>query len=90
MAASAGWRTLQSGLRREYAAWPRQDVEWERLRFVNDGAYEWVSDGRIPLARIYRTSHASAHGRHDVATAAWPTRQSAVEFVVPSWIAMTP
>ena len=86
VAASAGWRTLQSLLHREYAAWPRQDVSWERLRFVNDGAYEWISDGRIPLARLYRTTAAAAHGRGDVATAAWPTRQLAVEFVVPSWM----
>ena len=52
VAASAGWRTLQSLLHREYAAWPRQEVNWELLRFVNDGAHEWVSDGRIPLARL--------------------------------------
>ena len=86
VAASAGWRTLQSVLHREYAAWPRQDVDWERLRFVHDGAYEWVSDGRIPLARLYRTRHAAAHGLAAVATAAWPTRRLAVEFVVPAWM----
>jgi hypothetical protein len=86
VAASAGWRTLQSVLHREDAAWPRQDVDWERLRFVHDGAYEWVSDGRIPLARLYRTKHAAAHGHADVATAARPTRPLAVEFVVPAWM----
>jgi hypothetical protein len=85
VAASAGWRTLQSLLHREYAAWPRQDVDWELLRFVNDGAYEWASDGRIPLARLYRTSHAAAQRPDDLA-AAWPVRQLAIEFVVPSWM----
>ena len=53
-AASAGWRSLQSVLHRRYAAWPRQVVAWEDLRFVHDGAHEWVSDGRIPLARVQR------------------------------------
>jgi hypothetical protein len=86
VAASAGWRTLQSLLYREYAAWPRQEVDWERLRFVNDGAHEWVSDGRIPLARLYRTSHDAAPGRDDISTATRRTRQLAVEFVVPSWM----
>jgi hypothetical protein len=93
VAASAGWRTLQSVLHREYAAWPRQDVDWERLRFVSDGAYQWVSDGRVPLARVYRTRHAATHAHDDVAIAAWPTRRLAVEFVVPSWMpedSMTP
>jgi hypothetical protein len=86
VAASAGWRTLQSLLRREYAAWPRQEVDWERLRFVHDGAHEWVSDGRIPLARVYRTDRGAAHARHDVAATAGSARQLAVEFVVPSWM----
>jgi len=85
VAASAGWRTLQSLLRREFAAWPRQEVDWERLRFVHDGAHEWVSDGRIPLARVYRTS-GTARVRHDVPATVEPAGQLAVEFVVPSWM----
>ena len=56
-AASAGWRSLQSLLRRQYAAWPRQVVAGQVLRFVHDGAHEWVSDGRIPLARVQRLAH---------------------------------
>jgi hypothetical protein len=86
VAASAGWRTLQSLLHREYAAWPRQEVNWELLRFVNDGAHEWVSDGRIPLARLHRSNHGAAHDRLHVADADGPARQLAVEFVVPSWM----
>jgi hypothetical protein len=86
VAASAGWRTLHSLLHREYAAWPRQEVNWERLRFVNDGAHEWVSDGRIPLARVFRTNHGGAHDHDDVAGADIVARQLGVEFVVPSWM----
>ena len=86
VAASAGWRTLQDLLRREYAAWPRQEVNWERLRFVNDGAHEWVSDGRIPLARVTHASRGIAHERGDAAAATGPNREYAVEFVVPSWL----
>ncbi len=85
VAASAGWRTLQDVLRREYAAWPRQEVDWERLRFVNDGAHEWVSDGRIPLARVTHSSRGIAHGLGDAAAVSSPNREYAVEFVVPSW-----
>jgi hypothetical protein len=77
VAASVGWRTLQSLLHREYAGRPREEVNWERLRFVNDGAYEWVSDGRIPLARVFRASHAAALGSDDAVTTYPPRRQLA-------------
>jgi hypothetical protein len=82
-AASAGWRSLQTLLHREYASWPRQVVEWENLRFVHDGAHEWVSDGRIPLARLQRVPREVEDDRAPVAAAA---HELAVEFVVPSWI----
>src|SRR5215211_3568437 len=64
VAASAGWRTLQSLLRREFATWPRQEVDWERLRFVSDSAHEWVSDGRIPLARLCRAGYGAEDSRN--------------------------
>jgi len=86
VAASAGWRTLQSILRREYAAWPRQEVDWERLQFVHDGAHEWVSDGRIPLARVCRTPRGIARGRDGVSDGSGASIPLAVEFVVPSWM----
>jgi hypothetical protein len=86
VAASAGWRTVQSLLHREFAAWPRQEVDWERLRFVHDGAHEWVSDGRIPLARVCRTDPGAAHDRDDASVAPGSTPPLAVEFVVPSWM----
>jgi hypothetical protein len=86
VAASAGWRTVQRFLHREDAEWPRPEVDWERLRFVNDGAHEWVSDGRIPLARVCRARNGAACSGGERAAAAGPARRLAVEFVVPSWL----
>lgn len=86
VAASAGWRTLQSLLHGEGAARPRQKVDWEHLRFVNDGAYEWVSDGRMPLARVYRTGHGTVRTGDDVAGAGGSKPELAIEFVVPTWM----
>ena len=80
-AASAGWRSLQFLLRRQFAEWPRQVVEWEQLRFVHDGAHEWVSDGRIPLARVQRMSQPVGVGE-----AGGSAPELAVEFVVPAWM----
>jgi hypothetical protein len=85
-AASAGWRSLQSLLHREYAAWPRQVVDWGRLHFVHDGAHEWVSDGRIPLARLHRVHPPVSDGQPDGADGHAPEQELAVEFVVPSWM----
>ena len=42
----------------------------------------WPHSTRAPVPH----DCAAAHGHGDVATAAWPTRQLAVEFVVPSWM----
>ena len=52
-AARRAWRALQDVLRREFAdrAGP---PEGDRLRLVHDGAYEWISDGTIPIARLFR------------------------------------
>ena len=85
-AASAGWRSLQTLLRRGYARWPRQVVDWERLRFVHDGAHEWVSDGRIPLARLQRMPRHVPDGQAESAPGAASAHELAVEFVVPSWM----
>ena len=53
-AASKAWRALQTVLARAVGraadgALPRQ------LRVVHDGAYEWISDGMIPIARVFRS-----------------------------------
>jgi hypothetical protein len=85
-AASAGWRTLQSALRRAHAAWPSPSVDWEHLRFVHDGAYEWISDGVVPLARLHRTTRMAAHDRDALGSTSRSNRPLAVEFLVPSSI----
>ena len=37
------------------------------LRLVHDGAYEWISDGRIPLARLHRPAAGGAgDGTHTI------------------------
>ena len=48
------WQALQTVLARAVGraadgALPRQ------LRVVHDGAYEWISDGMIPIARVFRS-----------------------------------
>jgi hypothetical protein len=47
-------RALEAVLRREYAGWPRYEPRLDALRLVHDGAYEWVSDGTAPIARLVR------------------------------------
>ena len=54
-AARNAWRALQTVLARAVGraadgggTLPRQ------LRLVHDGAYEWISDGVIPVARVFR------------------------------------
>src|SRR3712207_3683092 len=53
-AAVDGWRALEGVLRREYPGWPRFQPAFDELRTVHDGAHEWISDGRTPLARLVR------------------------------------
>jgi hypothetical protein len=73
-AAVDGWRALESVLRREYAGWPRFEPAFDELRLVHDGAHEWISDGRTPLARLIRPP---ADGGSD--------GSFAIEFVLPSY-----
>ena len=84
-AASVGWRALQSWLRGVRPTWPRQSVDWDALRFVHDGAHEWISDGRIPLARLYRGTPRVAVPLDETAPESAEPRGLAIEFVVPSW-----
>ena len=53
-AAATGSRALQLALRRPYPGWPQYEPALETLKLVHDGAYEWVSDGKVPLARLVR------------------------------------
>ena len=53
-AAGPASAALEKALRRQYPGWPHYEVEREKLRLVHDGAYEWVSDGTAPIARLVR------------------------------------
>jgi hypothetical protein len=52
--ALAGARALHAALRREHPGWPHAAPALECLRLVHDGAYEWISDGTMPVARLVR------------------------------------
>jgi hypothetical protein len=73
-AAVDAWRALESVLRREYTGWPRFEPVLEALHLVHDGAHEWISDGRTPLARLLRPTA-------DAPLAA----PFGIEFVLPSY-----
>ena len=47
-------RALNGVLRREYPGWPHYEPALEQLRLAHDGAYEWISDGTAPIARLLR------------------------------------
>ena len=53
-AAATASHAFQAALRRQYPGWPQHEPRFEELRIVNDGAYDWISDGRVPLARLLR------------------------------------
>ena len=53
-AASPASAALEKVLRRQYPGWPHYEVARDTLRVVHDGAYEWVSDGTAPIARLIR------------------------------------
>jgi hypothetical protein len=74
-AAVDGWRALGSVLRREYPGWPRFEPMLDELHLVHDGAHEWISDGRTPLARLVRPQ--ADYGSEDATFA--------IEFVLPSY-----
>jgi hypothetical protein len=57
-AAVAAWRSLSASLRGEYPGWPHHEPAFEQMRTIRDGAYEWFSDGTVPIARLLRP-----HGR---------------------------
>ena len=76
-AAVAGSEALRSHLERINGALDVVAAPTGRTRVVHDGAYEWVSRGTVPLARLYRP------GRDGTV----PKRRGhAVEFVLPSYV----
>jgi hypothetical protein len=65
-AAVAGWRALDHVLRQHSAGWPRHEPALDRLRTVNDGAYEWFYDGAAPIARLLRPQRRAYDGSFGV------------------------
>jgi hypothetical protein len=66
------WSALDAALARQYAGW-RRYTPTAPLRLVHDGASEWVSDGRRPLARVVRPAPSAG------------SRALALEVVLPSY-----
>lgn len=71
-AARAAWQVLQSALSSVQGG-VRHTPRLHRLHFVHDGAYEWISDGHFPVARLYRPDDRSAAGNY------------AIELLVPAY-----
>ena len=74
VAAVVVWDTLDAALARQYSGWPRHQPVLDQLRLAHDGAYEWITDGRKPLARLVRESVERASDK-----------LFAIEFVLPSY-----
>ena len=53
-AAAVAWQAFDAALRRHFFGRPPHEVTADRLHLAHDGAYEWVTDGRRPVARLYR------------------------------------
>ena len=77
-AAAAGHRALASHLRRSFGASMLASDPGAPLRVVHDGAYDWISRGAQPLARLFRPGEARRADAHD--------GSYRIEFVVPSYV----
>jgi hypothetical protein len=66
-------RAFDAALAQQYPGW-RRDGSSDARRLVHDGAYEWISDGNSPIARLIRP-------RADRST----DESFAIEFVLPSY-----
>lgn len=71
-AARRAWGALQRVLRRGVTD-PSAQARLRSLHLVHDGAYEWIADGAVPVARLFRPSEGSAAASY------------AIELVVPSY-----
>ena len=77
-AAAAGHRALAAHLRRSFGASMLASDPGAPLRVVHDGAYDWISRGAQPLARLFRPGEARRADGHD--------GSYLIEFVVPSYV----
>ena len=71
--AVVAWPRLEAALGRHYFGRPPQEPVRGPLRLAHDGAYEWVTDGQRPLARLHRPLSDVGDG------------EFAIEFVLPSY-----
>ena len=71
--AVALWEPLTSALAQHFPGRPSHRVRPSRLRVVHDGAYEWITDDRVPIARLDRR------------TGPRGSEQLAIEFALPSY-----
>jgi hypothetical protein len=68
-------QTLDAVLREQHPEWRRHDdVRYDALQLVHDGAYEWIAAGNLPLARVYRRGQR-----------ALPNDTVRIELVLPSY-----
>lgn len=67
------WEPLQAALAQHFTGRPIHQIRPSRLHVVHDGAFEWISDGLTPLARLLRRSGPRG------------SEQFAIEFALPSY-----
>jgi len=64
---------LDAALERQFPGWPRHEPTADGIRLAHDGAYQWITDGERPLARLVRAPAPSSGAPF------------ALEFVMPSF-----
>ncbi|HEX8849058.1 MAG TPA: hypothetical protein VF761_05970 [Gemmatimonadaceae bacterium] len=67
------WEPLQATLAQHFPGRPVHTIRPSRMHVVHDGAFEWISDGLTPLARLLRRSGTRG------------AEQIAIEFALPSY-----
>ena len=65
---------LETLLAQSHARRPPIEVQYDTLRLAHDGAYEWITDGARPIARVYRPGIAGT-----------PSDSVSIEFVLPAF-----
>lgn len=77
-AALAGSEALKRYVARMVGSTEPTETPTGRLKVVHDGAYEWISRGKEPLARLYRPERDVPRRER--------SRTYGVEFVLPSYV----
>jgi hypothetical protein len=47
-------QAVDEALEKEHLGRPLPEVDYDMMRLVHDGAYEWIAVGAVPLARLLR------------------------------------